>query len=420
MNKEFSFSQRFYNCGQTSLKEKRLDDCYTSILAENKNKGVFDLTRRKQKYLDVTYDVVNELKSRYQKLVVFGMGGSSLGAKSLCFYKNLEGNQDKKIHFIDNIHCGELIRFLDSINFSDTAFLIISKSGKTLEIISQVLVLIEHYKKQLSECSYKNLYFITGDSSKSNLLYAIANHCKRKIIELDEDIGGRYSCFTPVSLIPALFCGFDIVQYMNGAEKVMQSFLSGSAKEVKSGVKFLDECTKNHLLIQVMMPYLGKLYHFNYWYSQLVSESLGKNGFGFTLLKAMGSIDQHSVLQLFLDGPKDKFFSFITANHQLGDKIVVPDYLANDLSYLSERKLSDVINANQEATIGTVIKKNIPIRRFHFEKIDEGALGEMMMYYILETIFFAKTLGINPFDQPAVEKGKKIARKILSNTNKVN
>ena len=195
---------------------------------------------------------------------------------------------------------------------------------------------------------------------------------------------------------------------------MIESFLHKKTDLIAKGVYFLQNCQKNGLNIQVSMPYLSRLYHFNYWYNQLLAESIGKNGLGITPLKALGSVDQHSVLQLFLDGPNDKFFTFLTGNNQnKGNEIIVPDYLENDLKYLSNNKLGDVIYANQEATIKTIKNKNHPIRRFNFDNLNEAGFGEIMMHFMLETIFYAKILKINPFDQPAVEEGKIFAKEIL-------
>jgi len=136
--------------------------------------------------------------------------------------------------------------------------------------------------------------------------------------------------------------------------------------------------------------------------------------FCITPLKALGSVDQHSVLQLFLDGKKDKFFTFLTTDNQnKGDRLKVPDYLEDDFAYLSNNKLGDVIYANQEATIKTIKNKNRLVRRFNIEELNEYSLGQLMMYFMLETIFYAKIINIDPFDQPAVEEGKIYAKEML-------
>jgi glucose-6-phosphate isomerase len=287
-----------------------------------------------------------------------------------------------------------------------------------METICQTLLIIEFYKKQLINNNSQNLYFITESGNQDNPLAKIAHAHNREIIEHDKDIGGRYSCLTPVSLIAAAFYNIKIADYLDGAEVLINNFLDSRSDIIANGVYFLQQCQKRHLNTQVFMPYLGRLYHFNYWYNQLFAESIGKQNKGITPLKAIGSTDQHSILQLFLDGPKDKSFTFLTTNNQnKGSQIIVPDYLQEDVNYLNNNKLGDVIYANQESTIKTIKNKNHILRRFDIETLDEFALGQIMAYFMLETIFYAKIIGVNPFDQPAVEEGKIYAKEKLFNNN---
>ena len=347
------------------------------------------------------------------------MGGSSLGAKAICGYKFFDlkySKNNKKIYFLDNIHHQNLQSFLNNIDFNNSAFLFISKSGKTIETICQTLLLIDYYKNQIEENKAQNLYFITESSEDPNPLAKIANNYNRSIIEHDKDIGGRYSCFTSVGLIPAAFYDIDIENYLNGGLTILNEFINHESRLIEDGVYFLQQAQKQNLNIQVSMPYLARLYHFNYWYNQLLAESVGKNGKGITPLKALGSVDQHSVLQLFLDGKRDKFFTFLASdNRDKGNELKVPDYLMNEIDYLNKNKLGDVIYANQESTIKTIANKNHLTRRFDIKELDEYSLGQIMMYFMLETIFYSKIINVNPFDQPAVEEGKIYARNMLLN-----
>ena len=416
---DFIFTREFYNIDFDNFKKNFFNNLQQEVISENFGKGIFDLKNRYKSYLDKSLEISSEIKQKYKNLVICGMGGSSLGAKALCsnnFYDSYHHKLQNKIYFIDNIHYHNLCEFLKILNFNETAFLFISKSGGTIETICQTLFITDYYKDELVNNNSQNLYFLTEDREKNNPLYKIAKEHKREIIEHDKDIGGRYSCFTPVALIPAAFYDIDIKKYLDGALNMIDSFIKKSDKIFAEGVYFLQECQKNDLNIQVSMPYLSRLYHFNYWYNQLLAESVGKNGLGITPLKAIGSVDQHSVLQLFLDGPKDKFFTFLTSDHQKkGNKILVPDYLQDDLQYLNNSKLGDIIYANQESTIKSIKSKNHITRRFNFNDLDETGFGEIMMYFMLETIFYAKILGVSPFGQPAVEEGKIFAKEMLIN-----
>jgi glucose-6-phosphate isomerase len=414
------FQQNFFNLDQSNFDSGYFQDLKQQIISQNSQKGIFDLGSRIEKYLTRSLGVAKEIANKYQTLVVCGIGGSSLGAKAICGYKFFDLDYDKKhnkkIHFFDNIYHQNLHNFLETIDFNKTAFLFISKSGKTIETICQTLIITNFYKNQLQKNKANNLYFITQNDKEKNPLAKIADNYQREIIEHDEDIGGRYSCFTPVALIPAAFYDIDIAQYLNGGLDMLNNFLNNKTDLVQKGVYFLQQSQKQHLNIQVSMPYLARLYNFNYWYNQLLAESIGKNNKGITPLKALGSVDQHSVLQLFLDGSKDKFFTFLTANNQnKGSDIKVPNYLNEDLDYLKNNKLGDVIYANQEATIKTIKNKNHLLRRFDIKDLNEYALGQIMMHFMLETIFYAKTINVNPFDQPAVEKGKIYAKEMLIN-----
>ena len=392
---------------------KRGFDKYEKVnISDN---GFFDLGKRADGYLNQTFSIGDEMIERYENLVIFGMGGSSLGAKTLCGYKffNLyDKHSSKRVLFVDNIHYHNFSVFLKNLNFDKTAFLIISKSGQTIETLCQTLILLEFYKREIKKNKARNLYFVTELSD--NPLNKIAKELQREIIIHDHDVGGRYSCFTPVALIPAYFCGVDIKKFIASGKVGMQRFLEEQYDEVSKGAAFLEYNVGLGNNIQVFMPYLHRLYHLTYWYNQLLAESVGKNGLGITPLKALGSVDQHSVLQLFLDGPNDKFFSFLTLDSRsVGDDVKVPDYLEKDLGYFLNNQLGDVIYANQESTIATIKDKDNVIRRFDFTKFDEEELGEIMMYFMLETIMFAQKINVNPFDQPAVEEGKKRARSIM-------
>ena len=432
-----SFGQEFFNLDESEYNQDYFQAIKQEVLSDNKQKGIFDLGGRFKKYLQQSLSISSEISDKYQTLIVCGMGGSSLGAKAICgtrFFdsKNIQRSQkndvksggkngvgdkhDKKIHFLDNIHHQELNNFLASLDFKQTAFLFVSKSGKTMETICQTLLIIDFYQEQLAENNASNLYFITEDNSPdANPLAKIAANYRRPIIEHDKDVGGRYSCFTPVALIPVAFYNICISDYLNGALDMLNDFINNKTDLIEKGAYFLQQAEKRDLHIQVSMPYLARLYHFNYWYNQLLAESIGKNGKGITPLKALGSTDQHSVLQLFLDGKRDKFFSFLTTNNQnKGDDLKLPKYLADDMPYLQNNKLGDVIYANQEATIATIKDKKHLLRRFNIETLDEYIIGKLMMYFMLETIFYAYMVKINPFDQPAVEKGKIYAKSMLS------
>lgn len=359
-----------------------------------------------------------EIKENYDKLIIFGMGGSSLGGQALCgtkFYQ-LVKNQEIDLVFIDNIHYHNFNIFLQELDFKKTAFLTISKSGGTLETLAQITVTLDFFKNEISQYSAQNFYFISELST--NPISKLAEKYQATLLPHDPDIGGRYSCFTAVSMLPAALSGFDLSSYQQGGQKIVSDFLDNAHDSlVFSGATTLLAAMLQGYPNQVFIPYLQRLYQMIYWYAQLFAESLGKDGKGMTPIKALGSVDQHSQLQLFLDGPKDKFFTFITqSTSNLGNKIKLDTAEFPELDYLNNNCLGDVINANQEATIATLIEQGCPVRRFHFHEFSDQAVGEILMYFMLETILLGYALEINPFDQPAVEIGKQKARKLLADT----
>lgn len=385
------------------------------IYHEKGNISLFSVCNTDEQ-IKLAQEISNNIQEKYKTLIIFGMGGSSLGGQALCgtkFYQYLNKNISTQIIFIDNIHYHNFNIFLEELSFTETAFLTISKSGFTLETLSQILVTKDFFQSEISQFGASNFYFITENTD--NPLHEIAKSMDCEIIPHHLEIGGRYSCFTSVSMIPAHIVGIDLNQYIQGGKNIINDFLhNGQNSIVFKGATLLNAIIKKGYSNHVFIPYLQRLYQMIYWYAQLFAESLGKNGQGMMPVKAIGSVDQHSQLQLFLDGPKNNFFTFITQSTQkLGNKIIVPQNISN-IDYLNNNTLGDIINANQESTIASLVEKGCPVRRIHFNEFNDTALGEIMMFFMLETILLGYTNNINPFDQPAVEIGKRIARNILA------
>ena len=361
-------------------------------------------------------EIATEIKSKYKKLIIFGIGGSALGGQALCgskFYEYFNKDLPVEIIFIDNIHYHNFSIFLEGLDFATTAFLTISKSGGTTETLSQILVTLDYFDKRIKEQGADNFYFLVEDDEEKPL-HKIATSLNRPIIPHSKSIGGRYSCFTAVSLIPAYLAGVDIDKLILGAKNMLDDFLHSENSLVSESGILLHSVMSSNIGSHVFIPYLQRLYQGVYWYAQLLAESLGKDGKGMTPIKALGSVDQHSQLQLYLDGPKDKFFTFITQHTAgIGNKIKVPDNLKQQLDFLDDKYLGDVINANQDATIESLKESGALVREFRFLNFDDESYGQLLMFFMLETILLGYMLDVNPFDQPAVEVGKKKAKAIL-------
>lgn len=406
------FKINYYNISKKLIEsnfnrnKKKFDEINNILL----NSSFLNILKDKKYLNDVKKFVFKEFKM-FKTLVVLGVGGSSLGANAL---SNLFIQKRKKVFFFDNIDPIHFKKKILDLNINKIGFVIISKSGNTPETLSQFLSLIEFYKsKSLNKIFLKNILVIT--EKKNNPLRKIAKKLNCKILDHIETIGGRYSVFSNVGLIPACFVGININKFCEGALEITSEIQKNIFKDHLFGAETLSYFELKKLTnINVMMTYSDSLYFFGKWYLQLWAESIGKKKKGATPLHAVGATDQHSQLQLFLDGPKDKFFTIITTNHKnTGLKMNNEILKNNNLDFLINRKMGDLMHAEQKATLDTLIKNKMPLREIYCEKIDEYTLGQLMAYFMSETIACCLLINVNPFDQPSIEQGKKLTRKYL-------
>lgn len=348
------------------------------------------------------FETIAKKISSDKKILILGVGGSSLGGKTLTSLQD-----QNKVQFLESIDPLTIKNTLSKIDFKNTFFVVISKSGETIETICQSLIIIDELEKKKIKNFAQQFLFIT--ESLDNSIAKIAKEIGALIAKHPKEIGGRYSCFSIVGMLPAVLCGINIKKIRNGAKKIIKDFLEND--------RIIESCAIQLYLYEkgfsnnVIMPYVDNLKNFTDWYRQLWAESLGKSGFGSTPINSMGTVDQHSQLQLYLEGPKDKFFTFVTAkNHQA-------DFLVKDLkscrTLFGGKKLSDIVKIEQETTIEVLNRKKLPIRIFEINELNEEVLGGLMMQMFLETILISYVKKINPFDQPAVELRKDLAKKIL-------
>jgi glucose-6-phosphate isomerase len=355
-------------------------------------------------------NLAEEINREFSKVVVLGVGGSSLGGKTLSV---IAKNCSDKIIFMESIDSCSIIQNLEKIDLKNSLFLVISKSGETIETICQTLVFIEKFKKENIQNFSRNFIFVT--QNHQNSIAKIAKEIGSKIYHHPENIGGRFSYLTIVGLLPAAICGLNISAIRNGALQILDNFV-----QQKTSQNQVTQFATHQLYLfekgfrsNVIMPYIDSLKDFTDWYRQLWAESLGKNGFGSTPITSMGTVDQHSQLQLYLDGPRDKSFTFIiNKNPQNNFKVID---LPNCPTLFGGKNLNDIVKVEQESTIEVLNQKQLPIRVLEVEKVDEEMLGGLMMQMFLETIILAKTQKIDPFDQPAVELRKDLAKKYLAN-----
>ena len=360
------------------------------------------------KLLEESINTANNFSKNKKHFLVFGTGGSNLGAKAI-----IDGLQKNNItiDFFDNI---DPVRFQNKINNLDLTklgFIIISKSGSTPETLSQYLSLIEIFdQKNMKDLLFNNSLIITED--KASPLTNIANKNNIHMINHSKDIGGRYSIFSNVGMIPAVIAGLNVKEIHAGALEQINNTNSEDFIKIARFFKFQNII--KDLSSSVVMTYSDSLLYFGKWYLQLWAESIGKDQKGITPIHSVGTTDQHSQLQLYLDGPRDKFFTFITTDHaDKGFKLNNEIIKENNIDYLFNKKMGDLMEAEQRGTVDTFVENRIPCREIYLSNINEYSIGKLLAFSIQETIATCLYFEVNPFNQPAVEQGKILTKKYL-------
>ena len=310
------------------------------------------------------------------------MGGSILGTKSIYFF--LKKKIKKKVFFFDNLDPSLLIEYKKIKKIKNSCFIIVSKSGNTLETITNLNIIF-------SESLLKNKLVIITEL-KDSALINFGHKFNAQIIEHNDFIGGRYSVLSEVGMFPAALMNLNVTKFKNLKKLIYnRHFVSSLINSVSSIYTLNQQKVKN----SVILNYDLRLNDLSLWYQQLIGESLGKKGKGITPIISTCPKDHHSLLQLYLDGPKDKFFTFFSSSINKGGKI------------------ESVVSAQCKATKNIFRKKKIPYSHFIFNKNDEDELGSFFTFFVLETILLARLMNVNPYDQPAVEQVKIETKKFL-------
>ena len=322
---------------------------------------------------------------------IIGMGGSTLGAQAI--YDFLKKKIKKKFIFVDNLNISKNKQTKKNLNN-----LIISKSGNTTETIVNANILIKKKDRNL---------FIT--EKKKSYLSLLAQKLKAEVVDHNNYIGGRYSVLSEVGMLPAELMGLNYKKFRQLNNLVNNKFFMKSlVSNVESTIHFLKTKKFNSIVIN----YDEQSTNLFNWYQQLVAESLGKEKKGLLPIISIMPKDNHSVMQLYLDGFKNNFFTFFYSHENNSSKIN-NDLVLPEQKFLKNKNINQIMFAQKKATEIVFKKKNIPFRSFEIKKRDEKTLGELFCFFILETILIGKALKINPFDQPAVELIKKETKKIL-------
>lgn len=396
------------------------EDIFTEIKKEREDIGYYSLP-----YVDtsVIKSRLDNLDFKQKQIAIIGIGGSTLGTYAI--YNFLKYNKQrsktlkKELFFFESTDPINLNGTIAQLNLEDTLFIVISKSGTTIETIS-----IFKYLSSIVKMNSQNLLVITEDDSKLNS-FAAANGIST--FEIPKNVGGRFSVLSNVGLVPLYLAGFDIDELLKGARKISTSFFEQNElynqllKKARTYYEYKDVYN-----INAIFSYSQLLEGFNKWYIQLWGESLGKidannTNQGLTPIGLLGPVDQHSFLQLIVEGKRDKTVTFIKIKDFKDDTKIAPITLEGleDLDYINGLNFKELINLQADATIASVkeYKKYIPIDLIEIEEISEFEIGKLLFYYELLTSIVGKFLRINTYDQPGVEGGKIILKEMLKKKN---
>lgn len=363
--------------------------------------------------MDVLMPLAGRFRESFEAVVVLGTGGSSLGAQALTA---LAGEDGPALFFPDNIDPDSFEDLLAGLDPRYTGVLAVSKSGGTAETLVQTLIMRHWLMHAGSEPSRHMIAIVQPGNSP---LRRLAEREALTIVDHDPNLGGRFSVLSPVGLLPAAIAGQDWEAVRAGAQETLRTTLdagepAASPPAIGAAVNVAFKRQRD-ISQTVLLAYSDLLDPFAQWFRQLWAESLGKAGHGTTPVPARGTVDQHSQLQLYLDGPADKLFTVVTVDRK-GKGPRVPAAAAEEdpeIGLYAGRTMGDLMEAEQRATAETLVRNGRPVRMIGLTRLDGHVLGAMMMHFMLETIVAAHLFGIDPFDQPAVEEGKVLARKYL-------
>lgn len=392
-------------------------------------------------FLEIPYDdtVVRSIEKyrksvadRFAAIAVIGIGGSALGAQALrnalshLYLNELDERKRKKrtkVYFFDNVDPFEIIAAADVMDVRETLFLVISKSGGTTETNANFAILLSMLKKKVGKNYREHVVAITDP--EKGVLRKIAIDEGFATFPVPQNVGGRFSVLSAVGLLPAAFMGIDIGAMLEGARTAIERHygmdLYRNAPLLAAAFHYLFDRSRGKR-INVLMPYTRKLYLFADWYRQLWAESLGKNRdiqgrpvvSGLTPVPALGTIDQHSQLQLYLEGPNDKVITFLKLS-DFGCDVEIPDFYPGmiEVDYISRKSLRG-LNGFEEAATELVLREaSRPNASIILPRLDAGIIGQLILFFEMQTAYAGYLYGINPYDQPAVEQGKQFTFGLL-------
>lgn len=367
----------------------------------------------------VLVDAVSKLESQNALLAsgsitdiaVIGIGGSSLGIKAVDSLLDFKGNKKRALHYFENSDPIDITRTMAKLKKEQTLFIVISKSGGTIETVSIFKTLIAHFGLELDGADRERVIVITD---KGSGLSQFGDAHGLEQFNIPDNVGGRFSVLSAVGIVPLTLAGYDTKALLDGAGTFLDRFFENKEDHLLEKACFLYENDTKHS-INVLFSYANDLENFTKWYVQLWGESLGKvdamgSHVGMTPVGLIGSVDQHSFLQLLIEGPNDKTVTFIKIE-DFETPLTVPELSLEHMDktdFINGKSFNTLINAQCDATRESLVRSGVAVDAITVAKIDEMHLGSLVIYYELLTSLVGAMLLVNTYDQPGVELGKRI------------
>lgn len=409
--------------------ESRFESAHSGFqaLRASGNVGFADIVRD-EALRDQAINYASLAKGRYDDVVILGIGGSALGPIALRTALRPSGwnmlsdsarDGFPRLHVLDNVDPETIAALLARLDLSRSLFIVTSKSGGTAETMSQFLI-VHDSLASAGLLIEDHVVFVTDPAQGA--LRPLAQQLQLPALDIPPSVGGRFSVLTPVGTLPAALIGIDVAKLLEGAADMVARCDATSLSENPAGVyaslQWLAD-TRHGKVINVMMPYSDPMRDFADWFVQLWAESLGKHlpdgsSVGQTPLAALGATDQHSQVQLFMEGPKNKVVTFIAVDER-GTDLTIPYGFkeVKELGYLGGHSLAELIDIEQKATAGALAKRGRPNLTIHLERVDEWHVGGLIMLLEIATAYAGQLYGIDAFNQPGVELGKQFAYAML-------
>jgi glucose-6-phosphate isomerase len=404
---------------------------YGSVFRElqnslKENKFVLNLSFSNGNSLERIKALARDLKAKFTDILLLGIGGSALGFKAVLqflqgpFY-NLEKDKSPRIFVLDNLDPFVMKKLDDLLDFKKTGLIYVSKSGSTPETAASFL----HYFKMYKDFGGKPEDIVIICDHRENGINRIAGTLGCHLLHIPQELPGRYSVLSPAGFLPAEIIDVDSRQLLEGAQAANQSIIKTGLEQnalFMLGTSIFEHTTASGKSMHVLFNYSNLLSEFGLWFMQLWAESLGKKlsltgetiNAGATPLSCLGATDQHSLLQLFKEGPDDKVYGFIKIDNFPGDIALTGEFpTEKEYSYFSGHTVAEQLHIEQMSTEMSLIKAGRPCYRITLKDISAPTLGALFYFYEALVVYIARLLRVNPFDQPGVEEGKNITYSLM-------